>query len=121
MTTQALYAILMTLGITLLVYHHVGWNNVRNCYRMWQEDGYWTNYNVVEAVAWLAKAAVILPALIWGVEIWWLHIITLATSAALIWASERKLLPTLVAFNTLWIGISSIVITRKLVELGFLP
>ena len=120
MSTQVFYAVLMTLGITVVVYHHVGWRNIANSYKLWFKEGYWVSYNIVEAVAWLAKAAVILPALIWGVEIWWLHIITLATSAALIWASERKLLPTLVAFNTLWIGISSIVITRKLVEIGIL-
>ena len=109
--------ILMFVVVTSIVYHHVGWTNVKECYKLWWKPGYWVNYNVVEAVSWIAKAAVILPALIWGVEIWWLHIITLATSAALIWASERKLLPTLVAFNTLWIGISSIVIVRKLFEI----
>jgi hypothetical protein len=112
-----LTTIIMFLTITALVYNQVGWKNVKHCYNLWFETGYWVNYNIVEAVAWLAKAAVILPALIWGVEIWWLHIITLITSAALIWASERKLLPTLVAFNTLWIGISSIVIVRKIFEI----
>ena len=75
---------------------------------------YWTNYNIVEFAAWFAKAAIIIPGLIWQIEIWWLHIFTLATSCALIWASMKKLLPTLVAFNTLWIGISSIVIVRHL-------
>jgi hypothetical protein len=112
-----LLTIAMFLSITAIVYHHVGWRNVQDCYKLWWKPGYWVNYNIVEAVSWIAKAAVILPALIWGAEIWWLHIITLATSAALIWASERKLLPTLVAFNTLWIGISSIVIVRKLFEI----
>jgi len=102
------------LVITLTTYHHVGWGNLRDCYSHWFKEGYWTNYNFVEAVSWLAKAAVILPALVWNKEIWWLHFITLITSVALIWASERKLLPTLVAFNTLWIGISSIVIVRNI-------
>ena len=82
---------------------------------MWFENGYWVNYNVVEALAWLAKAAVILPGLIWQKEIWELHIMTLLTSALLIWVSERKLLPPRVAFNTLWIGLSSVVIVRNLV------
>ena len=86
-----------------------------NSYRMWFQRGYWVNYNVVEAVAWIAKAAVILPGLIWQQEIWQLHLITLATSALLIWVSERKLLPTMVAFNTLWIGLSSVVIVRNIV------
>ena len=103
------------LAITTLVYARVGFVNIANSYRMWFEDGYWVNYNIVEALAWLAKAAVILPGLIWQKEIWELHIVTLLTSALLIWVSERKLLPTMVAFNTLWIGLSSVVIVRNLV------
>ncbi len=103
------------LVITSLVYVRVGVANITNSYRMWFEEGYWVNYNIVEAVAWLGKAAVILPGLIWQKEIWQLHIVTLLTSALLIWVSERKLLPTMVAFNTLWIGLSSVVIVRNLV------
>ena len=103
------------LVITTLVYARVGFVNIANSYRMWFEEGYWVNYNIVEALAWLAKAAVILPGLIWQKEIWELHTVTLLTSALLIWVSERKLLPTMVAFNTLWIGLSSVVIVRNLV------
>jgi len=103
------------LVITTLVYARVGFVNIANSYRMWFEEGYWVNYNIVEALAWLAKAAVILPGLIWQKEIWELHIVTLLTSALLIWVSERKLLPTMVAFNTLWIGLSSVVIVRNLI------
>jgi hypothetical protein len=102
------------LVITALVYARVGFANITNSYRMWFEAGYWVNYNIVEALAWLAKAAVILPGLVWQKEIWQLHIVTLLTSALLIWVSERKLLPTMVAFNTLWIGLSSVVIVRNL-------
>ena len=103
------------LVITTLVYARVGFVNIANSYRMWFEEGYWVNYNIVEALAWLAKAAVILPGLIWQKEIWELHLVTLLTSALLIWVSERKLLPTMVAFNTLWIALSSVVIVRNLV------
>ena len=103
------------LVITTLVYARVGFVNIANSYRMWFEEGYWVNYNIVEALAWLAKAAVILPGLIWQKEIWELHIVTLLTSALLIWVSERKRLSTMVAFNTLWIGLSSVVIVRNLV------
>ena len=106
--------ILTFVVITSIVYTRVGWRNVLNSYKMWFKPGYWVSYNVVEAMAWSAKALVILPALIWQTEIWQLHFITLFTSTLLIWASERKLLPTLVAFNTLWIGISSIVIIRNI-------
>ena len=108
-------AVALFLVITTLVYARVGFVNIANSYRMWFEDGNWVNYNVVEALAWLAKAAVILPGLIWQKEIWELHIVTLLTSALLIWVSERKLLPTMVAFNTLWIALSSVVIVRNLV------
>ena len=101
------------ISLTNLVYAHVGFANIMASYRMWFRDDYWVNYNVVEAIAWIAKAAVIIPGLVWQKEIWQLHIITLVTSALLIWVSERKLLPTMVAFNTLWIGLSSVVIARN--------
>ena len=107
-------SLLMFLVITGLVYFHVGLTNIRNSYGLWFKQGYWVNYNVVEAAAWLAKAAVILPGLVWQKEVWQLHIITLLTTALLIWVSERKLLPTMVAFNTLWIGLSSVVIIRNI-------
>jgi hypothetical protein len=103
------------LAITLTTYHHVGWKNIKECYSYWFKPGYWSNYNIVEAVSWLAKALVIIPSLVFNLEIWQLHFVTLITSVMLIWASERKLLPTLVAFNTLWIAISSIVIIRNIV------
>ena len=102
------------LTITTFVYFRVGFANITDSYRPWFQEGYWVNYNIVEAGAWIAKAAVILPGLVWQKEIWQLHIVTLFTSALLIWVSERKLLPTMVAFNTLWIGLSSVVIVRNL-------
>ena len=107
------FALGLFIALTTRVYAHVGFANIMASYRMWFRDGYWVNYNVVEAIAWIAKAAVIIPGLIWQKEIWQLHIITLVTSALLIWVSERKLLPTMVAFNTLWIGLSSVVIARN--------
>ena len=114
MAVQILVSLLLFLSMTITVYYHVGFANISNSYRLWFHKSYWVNYNVVEAVAWIAKAAVILPGLIWQREIWQLHLITLATSALLIWVSERKLLPTMVAFNTLWIGLSSVVIVRNI-------
>ena len=110
---EVLVALGLFLVITLLVYARIGFSKIVSSYGMWFEPGYWVNYNIVEALAWVAKAAVILPGLIWQKEIWQLHIITLVTSALLIWVSERKLLPTMVAFNTLWIGLSSIVVVRN--------
>jgi uncharacterized membrane protein len=33
--------------ITSLVYVRVGFANITNSYRMWFEEGYWVNYNIV--------------------------------------------------------------------------
>ena len=52
------------LAITTLVFTRVGFVNIVNSLRIWFEDGYWVNYKVVEALALLAKAAVILPGII---------------------------------------------------------
>jgi len=107
--------ITFTLFITIvsIVYTLVGWGNVVRCVKMYGTRKYWVDFNIVEAMAWYAKACVILPALLYQKEIWQLHFLTLFTSALLIWASRKKGLPTLVIFNTMWIGISSIVIVRN--------
>ena len=52
------------LVITTLVFARVGFVNIVNSLRIWFEDGYWVNYKVLEALALLAKAAVILPGII---------------------------------------------------------
>jgi hypothetical protein len=111
---EAIIAALCFFTVTAFVYFKVGYANIVQSYRLWFQEGYWVNYNIVEAGAWIAKAAVILPGLIWQKEIWQLHLVTLFTSGLLIWVSERKLLPTMVAFNTLWIGLSSVVIVRNI-------
>ena len=97
------------------VYAHSGWRKIRDCYGMWFTREYWTNYNVIEALSWMAKASIIIPGLIFGVQIWWLYFIALATSMTLIWASNKKLLPTLVGFNTIWIWLSCMVLAQHLV------
>lgn len=114
MTSPYLLAALLALGLTVFIYQTVGWRPIIDCMKMWGRRDYWTSYNTVEFAAWATKAAVIVPGLIFGVEVWWLHVLTLGTSAALIWASMKKLLPTLVAFNTLWIFLSMTVIVRHL-------
>ncbi|MEM9838031.1 MAG: hypothetical protein AAF830_02645 [Pseudomonadota bacterium] len=107
-----LIAAVLGLIITIVVYSVVGWRNIISCLTMWFRSDYWTGYNIVEGLAWGTKAAVIVPGLVFGVEVWWLHVLTLGTSVALIWASMRKLLPTLILFNTLWIFLSMTVIIR---------
>jgi hypothetical protein len=81
---------------------------------MFTNKTYWTDYNVIEFCAWMAKAMIIVPGLIFGVEIWYLHFLTLTTSSLLIWASMRKSLPTLIVFNTIWIIISLTIIIRNI-------
>jgi len=83
---------------------------------MWLDRKYWTNYNIIEAVSWIAKAIIIVPGLIFGINIWQLYFIALITSAMLIWASNKKLLPTLVGFNTLWIWLSMMVIAQHVID-----
>lgn len=112
MTQPYVIAFVLAAILTVTIYHTVGWRPIFDCMKMWGRKEYWTSYNTVEFASWATKAAVIVPGLIFGIEIWWLHVLTLGTSAALIWASMKKLLPTLVAFNTLWIFLSMTVIVR---------
>ena len=98
----------------LVLYISIGWNKIRDIYKMYLYKEYWTNYNIIEFAAWMAKAAIIVPGLVFGKEIWWLHFLTLVTSSLLIWASMRKSLPTLILFNTIWISISLTILIKHL-------
>jgi hypothetical protein len=100
--------------LTAVVYTHSKWSEIRRVYTMWFTREYWTDYNIVEGLSWLTKAIIIVPGLIFGIQVWWFYFLTLATSLTLIWASNRKLLPTLVAFNTLWVWISCMVLAQHL-------
>ena len=110
-----IYPIVFVTYLSVL-YYLIGSTKIIDRYKMYLSKEYWTDYNSIEAAAWLAKAIIIIPGLIFDVEIWWLHFLTLATSSALIWASMRKSLPTLIAFNTIWICISLTIITRHLIS-----
>ena len=111
---QIIIGTVLALSLVFLAYGHCGWHQIRDCYRMWFTNQYWTNYNIIEAASWIAKAMIIVPGLIFGVHIWQLYFVALATSMTLIWASNKKLLPTLIAFNTVWIWISCMVLSRHL-------
>ena len=108
-----IYPIVFLIYLSIL-YYLIGNTKIMNRYKMYLSKEYWTDYNTIEFCAWMAKALIIVPGLIFGVEIWWLHFLTLATSSSLIWASMRKSLPTLIVFNTIWICISLTIITRHL-------
>ena len=113
-TNQILYGTLVWAVLIGITYTHCKWSNIKNCFKMWFTKEYWTDYNTVEAASWFAKAVIIVPGLIFGIQIWWLYFLTLATSVSLIWASNKKLLPTLVGFNTLWVWISCMVLAQHL-------
>ena len=119
MNVMTLEQLTFALGISIIlisiVYTHSGWRNIFDCYKMWFTKEYWTDYNIIEALSWLTKATIIIPALIFGVNIWQFYIVSLITSMTLIWASNKKLLPTLVGFNTLWIWLSMMVIAQNIV------
>tara|TARA_B100000780_G_C21038059_1_gene416382 strand:- start:193 stop:549 length:357 start_codon:yes stop_codon:yes gene_type:complete len=114
-TDQLLFAILSWLTLTCIIYTITGWRRVIDCYSLWFTRDYWTSYNIIEAASWIAKAAIIIPALIFGINIWQLYFVALFTSVSLIWASNKKLLPTLVGFNTLWIWLSMMVISQNII------
>jgi len=117
MTENQVYvAIGVFFVLITILYSHIGWKKLKKVYGMWFTKQYWTDYNTVEFLSWFTKAIIIVPGLIFKIQIWWLYFLTLATSTLLVWASYRKLLPTLVAFNTLWIFISLMVLSQNLVN-----
>jgi hypothetical protein len=110
---QIIFAVVVWLVLTGITYYMTGWDKIRDCYKMWFSKEYWTDYNIVEFASWFCKAIIIIPGLIFGIQLWQLYFLTLATSLTLIWASNKKLLPTLVAFNTMWAWLSLMVIAQK--------
>jgi hypothetical protein len=112
--SQVLFATAIWALLIAIVYAHSNWRKICDCYSMWFTREYWTDYNTVEFASWAAKAVIIIPGLIFGIQLWWLYFFTLATSLGLIWASNKKLLPTLVGFNTIWVWISCMVIAQHI-------
>lgn len=95
-----------------VLYKITGFENIKDRYKMFFNKEYWINYNTIEFCSWMAKAIIIIPGLVFGIELWYMHYITLVTSSLLIWASMKKSLPTLILFNTIWIGISLTILIR---------
>jgi hypothetical protein len=107
--------ILVYIIFIAVLFGFIGYKKIWDRILMFKSKEYWTDYNTIEFSAWMAKAAIIIPGLVFGKEIWWLHFLTLVTSSLLIWASMRKSLPTLIVFNTLWIGISLTIILKHII------
>jgi hypothetical protein len=73
---------------------------------------YWNKPNTVEFFAFMTKAAIIIPGLLFGAQIWWLYIIALITSLSLIWSSTVKTLPTIIWFNFIWSALAIAAIAK---------
>ena len=73
-----------------------------NALKTMRYKSYWNLPNTVEFFAFMTKAAIIIPGLIFGVQFWWLYIFALVTSLSLIWSSTVKTLPTIIWFNIIW-------------------
>ena len=112
---QIIYATVFSIVCIAFLYNHITWPAVKECYSMWFKKEYWTDYNTIEFVSWAAKAIIIIPGLIFGINIWQFYYLTLLTSATLIWASRKKALPTLVGFNTMWFWLSAMVLAQHLI------
>lgn len=74
---------------------------------------YWTKANTVEFFAFVAKAVIIIPGLLFDIQIWWLYIFALVSSLALIWSSTVKTIPTLIWFNILWSFLAATAILKQ--------
>lgn len=73
---------------------------------------YWTRANTVEFFAFVVKGAIIIPGLLFDIQIWWLYIFALVSSLGLIWSSTVKTIPTLIWFNILWSTLAIIAIIK---------
>ena len=73
---------------------------------------YWNKANTVEFFAFVAKAIIIIPGLLFDVSIWWLYIFALVSSLGLIWSSTVKTIPTLIWFNIVWSTLAAIFILK---------
>jgi hypothetical protein len=74
---------------------------------------YWSKANTVEFFAFVIKAVIIVPGLLFDTQIWWLYALALISSAALVWSSTVKTIPTLIWFNILWICLASAALVRN--------
>ena len=73
---------------------------------------YWNRPNTVEFFAFIVKAMIIIPGLLFGIQIWWFYIFAALSSLGLIWSSTKKTIPTLIWFNILWTALAIIAISK---------
>jgi hypothetical protein len=73
---------------------------------------YWNRPNTVEFIAFVVKATIIFPGLLFGIQVWWFYIFAALSSVGLIWSSTKKTIPTLIWFNILWTILAVIAIIK---------
>ena len=73
---------------------------------------YWNRPNTVEFIAFIVKGMIIIPGLLFGIQIWWFYIFAALSSLGLIWSSTKKTIPTLIWFNILWTTLAIIAIAK---------
>jgi hypothetical protein len=78
------------------------------------KKSYWTRANTVEFFAFVVKAAIIIPGLLFDTQWWWLYVFALVSSLGLIWSSTVKTIPTLIWFNILWSILAVVAIIKNL-------
>jgi len=83
-----------------------------NALKTMRYRSYWNLPNTVEFFAFMTKAAIIIPGLMFGVQFWWLYIFALITSLSLIWSSTVKTLPTIIWFNIIWLILAATAIIK---------
>ena len=90
-------------------------NQIVYAVKRMSSKAYWTKPNMVEAWGFATKLIIIFPGLLFGVQWWWLYIFAIASSAALIWSSTVKTLPTIILFNVMWIILATIAIAKHFI------
>lgn len=76
---------------------------------------YWNKPNTVEFIAFVIKAVIIIPGLLFDTQIWWLYVFALLSSFSLIWSSTVKTIPTLIWFNILWSILAIVAIAKHFI------
>jgi hypothetical protein len=76
------------------------------------ERKYWNKTNTIEFLAFTTKLVIIIPGLIFGVQVWWFFVFALLSSLALIFTSTVKTLPTIIYFNIAWSILATVAILK---------
>lgn len=87
-------------------------NQILCAVKTMSSPAYWTKPNTVEAGGFAIKLIIIFPGLLFSVQWWWLYVLAIFSSAALVWSSTAKTLPTIILFNAMWIILATIAIAK---------